>query len=55
MILMQSYRLEEEIREKIRKEQQRRDSWEIDEQEYEDRFESIMTEYRLGVGIILKL
>lgn len=55
MILMQGYRLEEETKEKICKEQQRRDSGEISDEEYEERFELIMTEYRLKVGIILKL
>lgn len=50
---MQSYRLEEETKEKIRKEQQRRDSWEISDEEYDDRFNALMDNYRLMTQIIL--
>ena len=53
MILRELNHLEEETKENIRKEQQRRDSWEINESEYEDKFDAIMDNYRLMTQIIL--
>lgn len=53
MILRQVYYLEEETTIKIRKEQQNRDSWAIDDWEYEDRFEAIMQRYRMETELIM--
>lgn len=55
MILARMYYLEEETKKNIRKEQQKRDSWEIDEREYEEKYEAIMDNFRLMTQIILNL
>lgn len=53
MILYKLCNLEEETKENIRKEQQRRDSWEITDDEYDERYNSLMDNYRLMTQIIL--
>lgn len=55
MILQQLNRLEEETSQNIRKEQQRRDSGEISDEEYANRYEAIMDNYRLMTETILKM
>lgn len=43
----ESQHIEESTAEKIRKAQQKLHSWEISESEYEEKYESIMQNYRL--------
>lgn len=55
MILRQAYidQAEHETAEKIRKLQMKRDSWEISDDEYEEKYESVMQDYRLKVLSLL--
>lgn len=53
MILSKLYFLEETTKEEIRKEQQRLHSGEITEQEYEEKYEALMDNYRLLTQSIL--
>lgn len=53
MILFLLEHLDEKTKESISKEQQNRDSWVISDSEYEERYESIMTEFRLQTELIL--
>ena len=55
MILRRLLHLEEETKANIAKEQQRLHSWEITEQEYEERYGSLMDDYRLRTFTILSL
>lgn len=53
MILSLIYHLDEDIKEKISKEQQNLHSGAISELEYEERYESLMTRFRLETELIL--
>jgi hypothetical protein len=53
MILRHLNHLEEETKESIRRAQMERDSHSITDAEYEARYESIMTNYRLSTAMIL--
>lgn len=55
MVLRHAYcELEEkQTADKIRKLQQRLNSWEIKEQEYEEKYETLMQDYRLKVSNII--
>jgi N-formylglutamate amidohydrolase len=53
MILRQSYDLELDTKEKIQRLQLKRDSGEMTEDEYEDKYESVMQDYHLQLLRVL--
>lgn len=54
MKLQLLYHLDEDTKEKIEKEQHNRDSWAISDSEYEERYESIMQNFRLETELIMQ-
>ena len=57
MLLRQAYIQDEEKKyaQRISREQQKRDSWEISDDEYESRYEAIMDDRRIKILALLPL